>query len=129
MRGQAAWQRNAKHLLRIHACLEAKVFGGSCLDKKFAWGSKMGGVVWPVEIRTEGSAANWCGRVLHWLLTALAFAVLALSAVTAGTVLLGADWDDGLWPGSAGWMSAMSSLAGVAVFWFGRLLRFMLARE
>jgi hypothetical protein len=89
----------------------------------------MGGVVWPVEIRTEGSAANWCGRVLHWLLTALAFAVLALSAVTAGTVLLGADWDDGLWPGSAGWMSAMSSLAGVAVFWFGRLLRFMLARE
>ena len=86
-------------------------------------------IVWPVEIRTEGSVAIWCGRVLHWLLTALAFVVIALSAVTAGIFLLGADWDDSLWSGSVGWMSAMSSLAAFAVFWSGRLLRFILARE
>lgn len=89
----------------------------------------MGGVVWPVEIRAEGSIAIWCGRVLHWLLTALAFVVVALSAVTAGVFLLGTDWDDSFWAGSSGWMLAISSLAGFAVFWIGRLLRFMLARE
>jgi len=115
-------------LFRFHACPEARVFGGLEIDKDFAWGSKMGGVVWPVEIHTQGSVAIWCGRVLHWLLTALAFGVVALS-VTAGVFLPGAGWDDSFWSGSIGWMSAISSLVGVAVFWFGRLLRFMLARE
>jgi hypothetical protein len=86
-------------------------------------------VLWPVEIRTEGSVAIWSGRLLHWLLTGLAFVVIALSIVVSGVFLLGEDLDSSMWSGSVGWLSAIGSLAGVALFCVGRSLRFMLARE
>lgn len=86
-------------------------------------------IVWPVEIRTEGSFAIWSGRLLHWVLTGLAIVVIALSIIVSGAFLLGEDLDSSTWSGSVGWLSAIGSLAGVALFCVGRSLRFILARE
>ena len=43
--------------------------------------------------------------------------------------LLGEDLDGSVWSGSVGWLSAIGSLAGVALLGVGRSLRFVLARE
>lgn len=93
------------------------------------WGNEMSRLLWPVEFQTRGSARVWLGRAFHWTLTLLAICLFGFTVATSGMLLAGGASDYSLWPDMAGILSLAGSVIGLSIFFLGRTLRFVIARE
>jgi hypothetical protein len=89
----------------------------------------MGNLFWPVEFQTRRSARILVGRLFHWTLTAVAICLIGVTVVTSGTLLQDGPSEDSLWRDPAISISLLGSISFIGVFFLGRMLRFVFARE
>lgn len=85
--------------------------------------------VWPVEFRSKASPRVLLGRLFHWALVALAIGVIAGGVIASSLVLSGDDAPLGLVAIDAGQMVSFVSFCGISLFFLGRSLRYVIARE
>jgi len=89
----------------------------------------MEALVWPVEFRRQATARVLLGRFFHWALVVVALGLVAGGVISSGLLLSGHQFPGGLLPDHAANLMIIASGLGIGAFFFGRSLRYVIARE
>ena len=89
----------------------------------------MGVWIWPAEVRKQATPRVLLGRLVHWGFVFAAFVLIACGVIASCLALSGSDGVSDLPVTDAGQLSVFASSCAIGVFFFGRLLRYLVSRE
>lgn len=89
----------------------------------------MGQILWPLRWQRQASAFVWIGRLLHWLLTAVAAIVASFGVLVSKRLLDGDATSGGILQNHALTFALECFAFAAAIYLVGRVARFMFSRE